>query len=491
MLIGIDLGTTGLKAGAYDPDSGRCLAEASVRLWVQTDATGRREQEPTSVLESLATVITRLRKRVSRRRWATVWGLSLAAQGGSTLIATRESGCPLTPIYLWNDLRCFAWFARIRDSRPPSFWRSFSLRDEPGMGLGRMAWLREREPHLFNSGNICIGAGELVFHTLTGVWRQDAGHAVQSGCCDVQTNRLAQEPLDLVGLNRSFFAPMRPGHATMPLQHSAATRFELPEGVPVAGPYNDHEAGYLSVKHVSQCPLQCSLGTAWVGNFLLENGFKTGSGYQLPVPAPAGKGLLIIQPLLTGNLSWDWALEQFVDGNHARALRLLDPIFSERLLPAAGLIALPWLNRPNPLAPGGGAAVFFGIGPSTDRKELLRAMAAGMVLEFMRIFAPVVSGGAVDAMVLCGGASRSLAFKRLFASLSGSLPVYVLEDADSMGTRGCLYPFGTAAAQVGAVPCVADPAPDGRELAALQRLYLELIERLYAGDASGSPFVLD
>jgi gluconokinase len=491
VLIGIDLGTTSLKAGAYDPLSGRCLAEASARLQVQTDGTGRREQEPMSILASLESVLARLRKRTGRSRWASVSGLGLAAQGGSTLIAVRESGRPLTPMYLWNDLRCFPWFARIRDSRPPRFWRSFSLRNEPGMGLGRIAWLREREPHLFDSDGIYIGAGELVFHSLTGVWRQDAGHALQSGCYEVRTNRLAEEPADIVGLKSSFFAPIRPGHATVPLGHRAATRFELPEGVPVAGPYNDHEAGYLSVRHISHRPLQCSLGTAWVGNFVLEKGFKTGSGYQLPVPAPAGKGLLIIQPLLTGNLTWDWALEQFLDSNHKRALRLMDTVFSERLLPPAGLIGLPWLNRPNPLTPGGGAAAFFGMGPSTDGNELLRAMAAGMVFEFMRVFAHVLADGAVDSIVLCGGTSRSRVFQRLFTSLRGCLPVYVLEEADSMGTRGCLHAFGTAAAEVGALPCVAEPAGDGRELAALQQLYIELVERLYAGDAAGSPFMLD
>ena len=48
MLIGIDLGTTGLKAAAYDPDDGNCLAEASVRLPVQTDSDGRRDLGPRS-----------------------------------------------------------------------------------------------------------------------------------------------------------------------------------------------------------------------------------------------------------------------------------------------------------------------------------------------------------------------------------------------------------------------------------------------------------
>lgn len=37
MLIGLDLGTTGLKAAAYEPDSGRCLAEAACRLCIEAE----------------------------------------------------------------------------------------------------------------------------------------------------------------------------------------------------------------------------------------------------------------------------------------------------------------------------------------------------------------------------------------------------------------------------------------------------------------------
>ena len=146
------MGTTGLKAAAYDPDDGNCLAEASIRLPVQTDSDGRREQIPGDVMDCLVSVFASLREQCGAR-WSEVSGLGLAAQGGSTLIVERDGGQPLTPLYLWNDFRCFEHIAEIQKEHPPEFWRAFSMRDEPGAGLGRIKWLQEKKPSLFEKQN--------------------------------------------------------------------------------------------------------------------------------------------------------------------------------------------------------------------------------------------------------------------------------------------------------------------------------------------------
>ncbi len=487
MLIGIDLGTTGLKAAAYDPADGNCLAEASVRLPVQTDSEGRREQIPGDVLDSLESVFSSLREQTGPR-WAEVSGLGLAAQGGSTLIVERDTGRPLSPMYLWNDFRCFSFVTQLQDEFPPEFWRSFSKRDEPGVGLGRIQWLQKKDPSLFEKQNRYIGAGELVFHQLTGVWRQDACQALQSGCYDAHSQTLSQTPLKLVGLDTSFFSPLRDGHSAEPLNKTAAERFGLPPGIPVAGPYNDHEAGYLSVMHLSERPLQCSLGTAWVGNFVLQNGFKDGSGFQFSIPAPAGTGSQVIQALLTGSLSWDWALKQFVHEDHQEALRRESEIFNKSLLPPDGLTFFPWINRHNPLGKGLGAGAFFGMDPSTSSEDFLRAVALGLVFEFARVFDPVHKAGAVDSMILCGGASKGAHFRELFAALFAPLPIYI---PDSMGTRGSLYGLDPAVAQVQTKPFVGGEIHELERLKELNHLYNNLYERLYSHDLAGRPFRID
>lgn len=488
-LVGIDLGTTGLKAAAYCRETGQCLASAGERLAVRTPEDHAIEQDAGDLIGSLKLVLGSLREQTGDL-WSTVEGIGFAAQGGSTVVVTGEDARPLTPVYLWNDFRCFKHFERIRAQRPREFWRSFSLRNDTGLALARLAWLRERCPALFTPGHLCVGVGELVFHALTGVWRQDGCHAQQAGCYDVRRNSLAPEPLALLGLDPSFFSPLRQGHETHPLTSRAAGLFGLPAGIPVAGPYNDHEAGYVAAAHLSERPLQCSLGTAWVGNFVVEGDLPPGSGYQLPVPSPKGDGLLVVQALLTGNQTWDWGLHHLLHNDHKTALRALDAIFDERLLPPPGLICLPWMGRPNPLADGHGAGAFFGISTATDANDLLRAIAAGMTMEFFRIFNDVIAQGLVDSLVLSGGAGRGREMQRLFGALAKPLPVVVMSDPAAMGTRGCLAAFDSPAAQGPASPAVMEPAPDPEALRALRGLYGTLAEKLYSQEPSGCPFLL-
>lgn len=484
ILVGVDVGTTVLKAAAFEEGSGRALARAGHRLRVRTTPDGGREQAPRAIDVALKTVFAELAKQLGTR-WRGVAGIGLAAQGGSTIIANRRTGRALTAMWLWNDTRTFAYTARATQGTTPAFWRRHTLRDAPGAGLGRMLWLKENRPDLLTSENIYVGAGEYACFRLTGLWRQDAGSALQVGCYNARRHGLDQELLDLVGLPISLVAPMRDGHTLNPLTPGAARAFGLTPGIPVAGPYMDHEAGFLSAVGVSKRPLQCSLGTAWVGNLLLPPKTKWTSPFQLVVPAVVGSGALVVQPLMTGNIAWDWALEQFVNEDHDRAIGALGRLFAQALLPPPGLVALPWFNVGNPLNQalvGGGT--FYGMNLRTRKSDLVRALAVALVCEMERVFAAVRQSGQVDAVVLGGGASRGPFFQRLFAALFHPLPVLTMTE-DLSGPRGALYALDHAVARARtrsvALPPVA--ARDGIRRA--REEYRQVFDRLYAGSGAG------
>ncbi|MCL4217577.1 MAG: hypothetical protein KJ052_11330, partial [Candidatus Hydrogenedentes bacterium] len=244
VLIGIDLGTTALKVAAFDGETGKVAAAFSQRLPVSTSDEGRREEDPGVVLRALRKVLDAVSGITGGLQ--NVRGIGVAAQGGSTIIADRRTGKALTPMRLWNDSRALPEFRELTEQYPANYWRKFSLRDEPGMGLARLLRLQAESPELLNEDNIYVGAGEYVYFHLTGEWRQDAGNALQIGCYDARREVLIERAAKLVNANLSFFAPLRCGHETHPLSSNAAKRFGLPAGIPVAGPYMDHEAGYMS-----------------------------------------------------------------------------------------------------------------------------------------------------------------------------------------------------------------------------------------------------
>ena len=474
ILIGIDLGTTVLKAGAIDRRSGHVVALAAQRLPVRAEADGTREQSLADIDRGFDTVLGRLRRQLGKN-WSRVAGIGLAAQGGSFAICNRQTGAALTPLRLWSDQRPARLVPQVAAMRPASYWQELAFNPGPGWGLARMLWLREQNPRLFATENIYSGAGEYAIFQLTGQWRQDAGNALQIGCYRVPKRALDAGPLALVDVPLSFVAPMRNGLLT--LSATAARRWRLSAGLPVAGPYFDHEAGYLSAIGVSDRPLQCSLGTAWVGNFTLPANERSKSPNQLVVPAPHQSGWLVVQPLLTGNMTWDWALATFIGGRPATTVRRAAQLFTQQLLPPPGMVALPWMHVMNPLkrdAVGGGG--FFGGGVAAQREDFVRAVALGMTCEMARVFRRVRDQRKADSVVLGGGASKGTVFQSHLAALFAPLPVLALQEEDQVGLRGCLHAFSpraaTGQARRIAVPAEAAKIRDGFAV------YCELFERV-------------
>lgn len=447
VFIGIDLGTTVLKLCAFDARSGQILAQSLRRLPVRSFPDGGREISLRSLDRAFREIVQDLRSQFGAG-WRTVAGIGLASQAGSTIIANRETGNPLTSMILWNDGRSYAYNQRLAERMPKDFWQKSILNDHPPAGLGRLLWLKETKPELFCADNIHIGAGEYLFFQLTGVWRQDSGNALQIGSYNAAAKTLFPDLFETIGIPLSFVAPLRRQHETAPLSKRAEKMLELPEGIPVAGPYFDQEASFLSASSGSERPLQVSLGTAWVGNFILPAEILGKSPTQLVVDSPLDEGRLVVQPLLTGNPSWEWGLAQFVQCNLSRALPKAEKIFREALLPPPGLYAIPWFTQLNPLnrqTYGGGAIT--GLNDQTGKTDLLRALAAGMVFELARVFEDLKNSPLIDRVVLGGGASKGEHFCQAIAGFFSPLPVYRQVDEDLAAARGAVYAFQKKIAQ--------------------------------------------
>jgi len=511
----------------FDAQTGLLVAQASRLLPVKAYPDGGREQSLRSLDRSFREVIRELRDLLGER-WRRIQGVGLAAQGGSSIIADRATGEALTPMVLWNDGRTGAYSARVAAESVPAYWRKHVLHDGPPEGLGRLRWLKEKYPQLFTRerqspdwpacrDNIHIGAGEYVYHKLTGEWRQDAGNAIQIGSYNAARKRLDLDPFRFADVPLSFVAPLREGHGMMPLVAQASRLLELPEGIPVAGPYIDQEAAYLSAINVSDRPLQCSLGTAWVGNFVLPDDTRGWATSQLVIPNPAqpgnanlpigprvsrqlsGQGRLVVLPLMAGNLTWDWALRNCIDppgnaepqlGNDPeKALRKAARIFAKELLPPEGLVVFPWFTQSNPFAGGayGGGAIC-GIGAQTDREQLVRAVVAGLCYEFLRVFENLKRTDAVDSIVLGGGASNGRYFREILAALFAPIPVRWRRDGDLAAARGAVYAFSPAAA-CSKTQRVAPPAKE--TAAAIERgysVYCTALRAIYPSPPGGEPF---
>jgi gluconokinase len=437
--LGIDVGTTVVKAGLFACSTGRCVTHSSMRLRTNSPKAAWREQSPAALLNVIRDVVGDVRLHAGAR-WKRVCGIGIASQAGSTILVDRETGETRTPMILWNDGRASREVEQVRSMRPARFWQSRTLTPQAPAGLGRLLWLKKKNPRMFRDNMLHVGAGDFVYHALTGVWQQDEGSALQIGSFNARTGKLDGSMLALIGLPISSVAPLRKLDAAQGLIETAARKLGLEKGVPVYGPYFDQEAGYIAAAKVFKRPLQVSLGTVWVGNFVLPSHIDGESPTQIVVPNPNGYGGLVVQPLLSGGAAWDWALTTFLHVRHERAQELADKAFAEHMLPPVGLCSVPWQDQANPWTPGAhGGGAYIGVSTDTTNADLLRATAVGLVSEFARVFRDVMERRMVDGIVLCGGGAKSPYIRAMFKACTAPLPVAMLPDEEMSVAQGAVY----------------------------------------------------
>ena len=113
-----------------------------------------------------------------------------------------------------------------------------------------------------------------------------------------------------------------------------------------------------------------------------------------------------------------------------------------------------------------------------------------MAFEFARVFEPVVKAGAVDSLVLCGGAAKNPHVRGLFATLFAPFPTYHVIETELMGTRGCLHAFAPRLASARTARVQPERQIDPCALAAARALYLTTFNRLYGQVSAGKAYSL-
>ena len=139
-LVGVDVGTTGVKAVAIAL-TGEVVASAEEGYPLSTPHPGWSEQDPEDWLEASERALSRL-------------GVTPRAVGYSGqmhgLVALDGSGRPLRPAILWNDQRTAAECAEIEER--VGLERLIALtgnRALPGFTAPKLLWLRRHEPDVY------------------------------------------------------------------------------------------------------------------------------------------------------------------------------------------------------------------------------------------------------------------------------------------------------------------------------------------------------
>ena len=139
MYLGIDIGTSGLKA-LLGNASGTVLGEERAGYDAAVPGPGLSEQDPQVWAQALRKTMRELRARVPAIS-VDLRGIGLSGQMHG-LLALGADDQPLRPAILWNDARGTDWAA----AAPPETLAITGIGPMPSFTAAKLHWLREHEP---------------------------------------------------------------------------------------------------------------------------------------------------------------------------------------------------------------------------------------------------------------------------------------------------------------------------------------------------------
>jgi FGGY-family pentulose kinase len=166
-LMGIDLGTGGVRVGFFDRD-GEPAGFTSVEYATTHPRAGWAEQDPNEWWSALVQA-TRGALEDSGVAPEDVAGISLDGTS-ATVVAADANDQPLRPALLWMDVRSSDQAERIANTAHPALKYNGYGAVSAEWGLPKTMWIKENEPDTWNNAAHIADQVDWVSARLTGQW---------------------------------------------------------------------------------------------------------------------------------------------------------------------------------------------------------------------------------------------------------------------------------------------------------------------------------
>jgi sugar (pentulose or hexulose) kinase len=454
MIIGLDAGTTVIKAVAFD-DDGVPVARAAERARLDRAGPGRYEQDADEVFAAAETVLARL------AGYGPVDAIGVTGQGDGVWLSDAE-GKPVRPAVSWLDARAGDILARWQgDGTLDALFRRTGSLLFPGAAAPILAALAEREPHVLAAAATAGYCKDMVVQRLTGLRATDPSDA-SVPFLDPKTGDYADDLLELCGLSeyRRLLAPVR--------RPPMAPRSD---GTPVvAAPYDLPACAWGGgVTEVGDGLL--IVGTTLACQVLTDTVDTTGEPCGLTLATWREGRWLRAMPAMVGAAALDWVLALVGAG-----VADLPALLAASPAGANGVTALPFFAEAGERAPfvePQARARLDGLHVGVGKADLVRAVAEAIAYAARHC---LTAAGLTGELVVCGGGAASRPWLQIFADVLGR-PLRALP-GDEVGARGAAL----AARQAVGLPgwpapagVVVEPGPDTAGYAGGYERYLRAV----------------
>jgi xylulokinase len=436
-LIGIDIGTQSVRALAFDLRGGKLASASRPTPMTVTESGG--EYDPDTifnvVLATLAEVGAALRGRP-------VAGMA-AASIGESCVLIDESGHSLAPSIAWFDGRTEPQARAIGARIHPG--RIFAI---TGHGvdatptLFKLAWMREHWPQVFARTRGTLMMADWIAFRLSGEAATDPTLASRTLYFSIHERRWSDELLAEVGMDSRVPAPIAAsGSGLGPVRPEILAETGIAGRPIVAVGGHDHLVGAFAAGFTGPGTMLDSLGTA--------------EALLLGTPRPLADPEVLRRGYSQGALAAGRAMSFLHGGIHSAGgsiewcRRIVGDVAQATLIAEAGMVPagsggvlfLPHFITSPPPHPGANArGAFIGLGPSTTRGALYRAVLEGLAMQ-ARLMSDGMTGlpnvEPPAAIRVIGGGSRNALFLQIKAN-AFARPLTVIDEPEATALGAAL-----------------------------------------------------
>jgi len=448
LLLGLDIGSSFVKAALVDAETGTLVAQASApstEMAIAAPKPGWAEQDP-AVWWRNAVAATRDALARAERPGTTVCAVGISYQMHGLVVVDRRQQV-LRPAIIWCDGRAVEIGQRAFDEIGHLSCLARLLNSPGNFTASKLRWVQEHEPEVFASIDAAMLPGDYIAMRLTGRNATTASGLSEGIFWDFLDGRLSQDVLDVYGLPPSLIPEIVPTFGDQgAVTAGAAADLGLSPGTPVSYRAGDQPNNAFSLNVLEPGEVAATAGTSGVvygvgdqARWDNESRVNTFLHVNHRPDAPRYGVLLCVNG--TGSLN-SWMRRTMGEG---RSYDEMNQLALEAPIGSDGVVVLPYgngaertLSNRDP-----GAAV---LGLSFNRHtaaHVFRAAQEGIVFA-LNYGVDIMREMGIDVRAVRAGRANmflSPLFARAFADTSGA----VVELFDTDGAQGAARAAGVGA----------------------------------------------
>ena len=429
-VLGIDIGTTGVKALLVN-EEGEIAAAASVEYPLLTPRPNWAEQHPQTWWEA---TVGATRGCLEKAQTETGKKIEVSAIGFSgqmhSSVFLGSRGEVLRPAILWCDQRTESQCREITEMVGSDRLVELTFnRALAGFTAPKILWLRENEPDVYSRVHRVLLPKDYIRYRMTGVFATEVSDASGTLLFQVAERRWSDEMLQALDIPREWLpecyeSPEISGYVTK----EAAEALGLAEGTPVVGGGGDQAAGAVGNGIVREGLASCVLGTSGVIFWYSYKAVfdRLGRLHSFCHAVPGKWHLMGVTLAAGGSLRWfrDTLCQDEVREAKQRGIDPYEIIIEKAagVVPGAeGLLFLPYLaGERNPHADANARGAFLGLSLRHTKEHMARAVLEGVTMNLKDcIEVGKEMGVTATQMYLSGGGARSAHWRQIVADIFG------------------------------------------------------------------------